>query len=61
MVSASLGAAQFKALLVTKTNGWHHDSGSAGVVALQDLAKLHDFEIFWSNDMDRVMNDEWLA
>ena len=35
LVSASLGAAQFKALLVTKTNGWHHDSGSAGVVALQ--------------------------
>lgn len=61
LISASLGAAQFKALLITKTNGWHHDSGSAGVVALQSLAKLHDFEIFWSDDMNRVMNDEWLA
>ncbi|GAB5561041.1 MAG: ThuA domain-containing protein [Synoicihabitans sp.] len=66
LVGASLFAvaaqsAQFKALLVTKTDGWHHDSGSAGVVALQELAQLHDFEIFWSNDMGRVMNDKWLA
>ncbi len=61
LIAATAGAAQFKALLVTKTDGWHHDSGSAGVVALQGLAKLHDFEIFWSNDMNRVMNDKWLA
>lgn len=54
-------AAQFKALLVSKTDGWHHDSGSAGVVALQELAELHHFEIFWSNDTGRVMNDKFLA
>lgn len=61
VIPLAASAAQFKALLVTKTDGWHHDSGSAGVVALQGLAKLHHFEIFWSNDMNRVMNDKWLA
>ncbi len=54
-------AVQFKALLVSKTDGWHHDSGAAGVTALQELAALHHFELFWSNDMGRVMNDKWLA
>lgn len=57
----SVSAAQFKALLVSKTDGWHHDSGAAGVAAIQELAELHNFEVFWSNDMGRVMNDKWLA
>lgn len=53
-------AQQFKALLFTKTDGWHHDSINAGVTAIQDLSKLHDFEVFWSEDAGRVMNDNWL-
>ena len=40
-------AEQFKALLFTKTAGWHHDSINAGVTAIQALGKLHDFDVFW--------------
>lgn len=51
---------QFKALLFTKTDGWHHDSINAGVTAIQELALLHHFEVFWTEDAGRVMNDHWL-
>ncbi len=54
-------AAQFKALLITKTNGWHHDSIGAAVPAMQQLAKLHDFELVWTENMGLVMHDEGLA
>jgi uncharacterized protein len=54
-------AEQFKALLFTKTAGWHHDSINAGVDAIQALGKLHDFEVFWTADANRVMNDRELA
>lgn len=52
---------QFNALLFTKTDGWHHDSIAAGVTAMQDLAKLHHFDLFWTEDAGRVMNDDWLS
>ena len=54
-------AEQFKALLFTKTAGWHHDSINAGVTAVQALGKLHDFDVFWTEDASRVMNDKELA
>lgn len=54
-------AEQFKALLFTKTAGWHHDSINAGVTAVQALGKLHDFEVFWTEDAGRVFNDQELA
>ena len=54
-------AAQFKALLITKTNGWHHDSIATAVEAMQDLSKLHDFELVWTENMGLVMTDEALA
>lgn len=54
-------AEQFKALLFTKTAGWHHDSINAGVTAIQALGQLHDFEVFWTADANRVMNDRELA
>ncbi len=54
-------AAQFKAVLFTKTVGWHHDSINAGVTAVQELAKLHDFEVFWTEDASRWCNDQELA
>lgn len=62
LLGAKLASAQqFNALLFTKTDGWHHDSIASGVTAVQDLAKLHDFELFWTEDADRVFNDEWLS
>jgi type 1 glutamine amidotransferase len=36
---------QFKALLVTTTNGWHHESLHYGVVALKELATRNFFDI----------------
>jgi type 1 glutamine amidotransferase len=54
-------AAQFKVLLFTKTAGWHHDAVHAGVGAVQELGKLHDFEVFWTADANRVMNDRELS
>ena len=35
---------QFKALLVTTTRGWHHESIHAGVLALQELGKKNSFD-----------------
>lgn len=62
LAGASLAQAQqFNALLFTKTDGWHHDSINAGVTAMQDLAKLHNFDIFWTEDAGRVFNEEALA
>ncbi len=36
---------QFKALLVTTTKGWHHESLHYGVVALQELAEKNEFTL----------------
>lgn len=36
---------QFKALLVTTTKGWHHESLHAGVLAIQDLGKKNFFDV----------------
>lgn len=60
-LASSAFSQQFNALLFTKTDGWHHDSIAAGVTAMQDLAKLHHFDLFWTEDAGRVMNDEWLS
>ena len=35
---------QFRALIVTNTAGWHHESLHYGVVALKELAVRHHFE-----------------
>ncbi|MGZ3853769.1 MAG: ThuA domain-containing protein, partial [Flavisolibacter sp.] len=39
---------QFKALIVTTTNGWHHESIHNGVIALKELAtrNFFDAEVF---------------
>ena len=47
-------AAQFKALLITNTAGWHHDSIEAAVPALKELARLHDFDLVWPNEIGRA-------
>lgn len=35
---------QFKALIVTTTRGWHHESLHAGVLAIQELARRNFFD-----------------
>ena len=36
---------QFKALLVTTTNGWHHESLHSGVLAIKELAVKNNFDV----------------
>jgi len=59
--TAGAFAAQFKALLITNTAGWHHDSIEAAVPALKELARLHDFDLVWPNDLKSVVTDKGLA
>jgi hypothetical protein len=60
LFSAVSSAQQFNALLFSKTAGWHHDSANA-VTAIRELAALHDFSVFWTEDARRVFKDEELA
>jgi type 1 glutamine amidotransferase len=54
-------AEQFSVLLFSKTAGWHHESINNGVTAIQNLGRLHDFGVFWTEDASRVFNDKELA
>tara|TARA_R110002167_G_scaffold125448_4_gene305582 strand:- start:324 stop:1139 length:816 start_codon:yes stop_codon:yes gene_type:complete len=36
---------QFKVLLITETAGWHHESIDQGIVAINELAATHNFEV----------------
>lgn len=59
-LAAPLPAAQFRALLYTKTNGWHHDSINHAVEAMQAIATMHSFELVWSEDTGRYFTDAGL-
>jgi uncharacterized protein len=50
---------QFKALLVTTTNGWHHESLHWGVIALKDLAARNFFDVVVYEDPNSF-NDKFL-
>ncbi|MER2490843.1 ThuA domain-containing protein [Catenovulum sediminis] len=47
-------AKQFKALVFTKTNGWHHESILDGVQAMRRLAERHHFDMEWHEDPSRL-------
>lgn len=61
LAAAPAHAEQFNVLVFTKTAGWHHDAVHAGVSAVEELGKLHDFKVFWTADAGRVMNDAELS
>ena len=51
MLFFSAGAQkQFKALLVTITNGWRHESVHAGVLAIKELAARNFFDLVYFDD-----------
>jgi len=50
----AVAAQQFKALLVTKTAGWHHESINDGVVAIRELAKRNFFDVTWHQDATKI-------
>lgn len=50
---------QFKALLVTTDNGWHHEALNYGVVALKEMATKNFFDlVYWENP--KGFTDEYL-
>ena len=53
-------AKQFRALLFTKTAGWHHNSVLEGVSAIRALSKMHHFDVDWHEDANHF-NEENLA
>lgn len=50
-------AQQFKALLFSRTNGWHHESINRGVDAIMEMAEQHNFAVEWHEDPTRF-NDK---
>ena len=56
----ALAQGQFKALLVTTTRGWHHESIHAGVLAIQQLGLKHNFQVDLLQD-NNGFNDNTLA
>jgi len=58
--TASPTAASFKALVFSKTAGYHHESIAAGNVAMVGLGQQHGFEVDTTIDA-AVFNDEKLA
>lgn len=44
-LSTTAQGKQFKALVVTTTNGWHHESLHAGFIALKELATRNFFDV----------------
>ncbi len=55
-----LAQKQFKALLVTTTRGWHHESLHAGVLAIQQLGVKNQFEVVLWEDPGGF-TDKYLA
>lgn len=48
---------QFKALLITKTAGWHHESINDGVEAIKQLANRNFFDVQWHQDATKITDD----
>ena len=48
---------QFRALIVTTTRGWHHESLHAGVLALQELGKKNFFDAVLYEDPKGFTDD----
>ena len=53
----SVQAKQFRALLFTKTAGWHHQSILEGVSAVKLLAEKHHFDYEWHEDARQINSD----
>ena len=49
-LQTGLAQKQFRALLVTTTRGWHHESLHAGVLALQELGRKNFFDVVLYED-----------
>lgn len=50
-------AEQFNVLLITKTDGWHHEAIHEGVAAMRALANKHHFKLTWEENVAKEIND----
>lgn len=50
LFSTSIFAQQFKVLLFSKTDGFHHESINEGVTAIKQLAVRHNFTVDWQEN-----------
>ncbi|WP_422350922.1 ThuA domain-containing protein [Flagellimonas sp.] len=48
---------QFKALLITETAGWHHESILNGTLAMEELALTHNFELKRQQEARKITDD----
>ena len=48
---------QFRVLLFSKTDGFHHESINEGVIAIKQLAQRHTFSVDWQENAS-VFNDK---
>ncbi|MEH6407174.1 MAG: ThuA domain-containing protein [Leeuwenhoekiella sp.] len=48
---------QFKVLLVTETAGWHHESIDNGIVAINELAATHNFDVDRQQDAIKITEE----
>jgi type 1 glutamine amidotransferase len=60
LASSAVYSQQFKVLLFTKTEGFHHESIHEGVTAVRQLASRNNFTVDWQ-DNGSVFNDKALA
>lgn len=51
-------AKQFKALVFTKTSGWHHESINSGVTALRKMANEHYFDLQWHANANKLTDKQ---
>lgn len=49
---------QFKVLLITETAGWHHESISNGITAINELAATHNFEVVRQQNATKITEGE---
>jgi hypothetical protein len=49
---------QFRVLMISTTNGWHHEAIAEAVPAIRGLAAKHHFEIVWEENVARMFTEE---
>ena len=61
LIAPATLAQQFSVAIFSKTAGWHHETILEAETAIRGLGELHHFEVFWTEDPDRLFKDEMLA
>ena len=61
LACTSVRAQQFKALLITETAGWQHESTFAAIPALFTLAERHDFALDLKQRAMRLTKDQLMG